>query len=346
MNPRATSAQLGGFSLLELIGALAVISIMATVLAPPLLDQIERLMEEHEREELRVLADGLKASIRRTKHIPDQTGWVQAVSAEVGWAESDVLANDWRSERVYLIDPEFRVGPVDGLLPHDQTTAGSIKPESPRILILSSLDPTKPIPVDDGVPAAGVFDAIWETQEGTAPPGWGGRWIDGGDDLKIQRIHLGALFHQVILNSTNIPMGSYAIDEGSPVSVPGGGVSAYFIDGTVLGLFDGGNTLETREIIDRPASFSYESGGWNGRIFRGAEPADDSIYLASELFVKSAAHGGAAPVDLKNAMTLFFIRYVAWDGADFSGGGTQPYIELQTALSDVETAADASSPPD
>ncbi|MFT5467006.1 MAG: prepilin-type N-terminal cleavage/methylation domain-containing protein [Verrucomicrobiales bacterium] len=332
-----------GFSLLELVGVLAIVAILASVMAPPLIQQIERTMAAHERDELAILAQGLKDSILKTKRIPDVTEWVAAASAEVGWPEIDVLVNDWRSSRVYLIDPALRVGPVDGQLPYEQTSSGSIKPESPRILILSSLDPTKALPVSSGTPDAAVFDTIWDTNEGAVPEGWIGRWVDAGDDLKIQRIHLGSLFHRVILNSYTIPRGFCSIDEGTSSSVPASGVSAWFLEGTLLTLFDSSSVAETREIIDRPASFTYESGNWNGRIFRGSEAQDDSIYLANELLLMSPPNGAALPSDVGDAMSRFFTSYTTWDAADFSDTASVPYVELQTALSDLETATDGIS---
>src|SRR5437762_2503399 len=58
------------FSLIELIGVLAVMAILAAVLAPALLRQMDKMAGDQESAALKSFGDALQASILRSRTIP------------------------------------------------------------------------------------------------------------------------------------------------------------------------------------------------------------------------------------------------------------------------------------
>lgn len=337
MNHKTSFRPSNGFSLLELIGVLAVISILASILAPSAIRQIDSAVARHETSQLAAIESGLRNAIVRSRQIPNESEWVAYVANELGWPTEDVLKNPRQTERIYLIDGALKVGPNEGTLPYVQTGSGTDEPQSPRIAILSSLNPAKQIPVTNGVLEAARFEEIWNTAESSVPPGWTGLWEakNAGEELKIQRIHLGSLFHRVILNSYGTPAPFFAIGNSDPHSVSQDGFSSYYIEGTMLKLFDNNEVLETQQIIRTAASFIYEEGTWNGRVFRGLRSNNDDFYLAHELFLRSA-EGSASREDFVTALTRYFTSYKDWADSQFPPGETPAFTALQQAEENLE----------
>src|SRR6266699_331360 len=82
---------LRAFSLIELIGVLAVIAILATALVPALIRQMDRIAGEQESAALKSLSDALQSSIMRltpahptSRYIPSDTDWASTVATELG----------------------------------------------------------------------------------------------------------------------------------------------------------------------------------------------------------------------------------------------------------------------
>jgi hypothetical protein len=74
-------------------------------------------------------------------------------------------------------------------------------------------------------------------------------WAGSGNDLRVKKLNLGPLFHQVILINHDVVNSAYfSIDSTNAVVVStsprGLGWNAYYLDGTVLGLRDATATLK------------------------------------------------------------------------------------------------------
>src|SRR5438309_7273336 len=81
------------FSLIELIGVLAVIAILAAVLAPSLIRQMDRIAGEQESAALKSLSDALQQSVLRKRYIPGASDWATNIATELGVEVASVTAN-------------------------------------------------------------------------------------------------------------------------------------------------------------------------------------------------------------------------------------------------------------
>jgi type II secretory pathway pseudopilin PulG len=339
-SPQRNSHTLAGFSLMELIGVMAVTAILASVILPSVIRQVQIQAGKNETAFLQSIGSALTDHLLRNKAFPDESTWAQAVASELGVPAAKVLESPQQSQRIYIIDPALRLGTASGTLPFTQNGNGSIDPVSPRIMVLSSLDGTKVIPLSEGVAAAADFDELWTLPTGSVPSGWDTLWQQSGEDLKVVRINLASLFHKVILNNyDSANPGGYSVDGGASQSVPAGSIATFFVETTVLGLHDNAGSLETRQILRKPVAFTYERGTWRGQVHQGLQLSGDDVYNATSLFALSASNGdaqaGAAPSLVIDRFTDFMNRYAEWDAANFPGNGSQSYnavIAAQTAL--------------
>src|SRR5213592_2232841 len=126
------------FSLIEMIGVLAVIAILAAALAPSFVRQMDKTAGDQESAALKSFGDALQSSIMRSRYIPSATDWASRVATELGVDTTAVTDSPRRQPRFFLIDPNLTIAGAG--LPYTQTNAGSAsKPVSPRVMILSSV---------------------------------------------------------------------------------------------------------------------------------------------------------------------------------------------------------------
>src|SRR5205809_1100129 len=137
LHPSITRRPARAFSLLELIGVLVVIAILASVLGPAIIRRIDHAAWTKEKADLNSMADALTQSIPRTKSVPAFTDWASAVASQVSLPVSAVLTNGRRYARAFLIDPSLSIGGAG--LPYTQTTNGATNVDNARVMIVSSL---------------------------------------------------------------------------------------------------------------------------------------------------------------------------------------------------------------
>jgi type II secretory pathway pseudopilin PulG len=346
-----------GFSLIEIIGVLAVLAIGAVAVLSLTTKSIDVNFSKQESANLQGFASALQTSILRNRYIPGTNDWYQIVAAEMGVSTNNVLYNlrNPSSQRAFLVDPNLSIG--GGTLPYTQDrTNGSPQPSNSRVMILSSIAPSAPLP-PAGVVSSN-FNTLWNTADGALPAsgfaGWGGT----GDDLKIQRINLGPLFINLSLadySTTNL--GQYRIDGAGPCNVPlATGVSGYFLQTTLLDLLTdsaAGGTTNARLILDNTASYFYVAGVWRnvpyvpaatgtalGQTNGDAATLAQMISISAGLFgsspYNSAAAAGVTPPIVVNAMSNFMYNYIPYaNWVVNSNGGTWatsgPYYSAASA---------------
>ena len=272
---------------------------------------------------------------------------------------ANVTTNSRRQPRFLLIDPALQIGTNGGGLPYLQSSTGSVvtnnagsitNPISPRLLILSSIGRALPTNIVSGVGTSTNLNAIWDRNDpGNALPAtsfaWTG-WPDG-DDLKIQRVNLSPLFIHLVLtansSSTNsLESGHYSIDTSSTnvVPSPGLGRDGYFIKNSVLDLYVGLTTRDSRQILTRDASFVYDQNVWRGSIAGGSFLAG-SLDLGSivDKYLEAPENTNALNTTVTNSshwtgisqqavvvsnMVTYMSAYNAW-ASQYAGQGSWPH---------------------
>src|SRR5262245_23297421 len=140
-------------TLIELIGVLAVIAILAAVLVPALIRQADKVAGDQESASLKSFSDALQNSIQRNRYIPSATDWATNVSKELGVDLGAVTTNTRKLPRFFLIDTNL----INGAgLPYSQDSAGSANRPASRVIFLSSIG-QKITNAVSGVPSSGDF---------------------------------------------------------------------------------------------------------------------------------------------------------------------------------------------
>lgn len=329
------------WSLIEIIGVMAVIGILALAIAPALMRAIERHYRQDEVNMLRRMSDGLQQSILRNHAIPDHTGFAAAIAVELGLDEASVRTNRIKQARVFLIDPALHIGTGAGTtLPYSQGIHGSTNPASPRVLFVSSLSVPLPQGIQSGVAeSTNAFNAIWDTAENSVPAGWA--WTGRGEDLKIQRLNLMPLFVPLILNNNSPAYGRFAIDEAAHEALTANTFQAYYLLGTRLKLYGSDGTLQSTEILQDPRTFVYENGIWRGKLFlasSGRRLGGADLQAAYELFMSSPpnenAKFGTTQGEVTASMLTYMSNYINWAVSGFSSSKKSAVQSAATAMGD------------
>src|SRR5439155_9058443 len=81
------------FSLIELVGVLTVVAILAAALVPALIRQMDRIAGEQESAALKSFGDALQQSIMRNRYIPSGSDWATNIATELGVDIANITAN-------------------------------------------------------------------------------------------------------------------------------------------------------------------------------------------------------------------------------------------------------------
>ncbi len=344
---RSEGGARSGFSMIELIGMMAVVTILGLALMPAVIDGYDRVAREKESKALEAMAQGLRSHIARHQHIPDHTTISSNLASELGWEANQVLVNARRNDRVYLIDPSVtNVIPI----PFNQTTTG-VSTNAGTVLgalFVSSVGEPLPSGLVSGFASSHTnFVELWNLADGHVPTSW--TWQGRGIDLRVERVGFGNLFSPLILNydtytvsSTN--RGRYTINDSVLSILPSSPTfAASYLKGTRLGLHSHSgstNTLQATQVIQHEQSFVYERDAWRGQLFlgRGMRVATGlDLQGAHDLFVAAPTNAtalgtpAASPPVVVNAMSNYMAAFVAWKTAGYPAHSDATYQSLDAA---------------
>ena len=146
------SARRRAFSLIEMLGVLVVIVILALAILPALMKQADLKARDLEVKCQQSIVSGLQTCVVKTRTIPGASTMAQAVALQLGWLTADVTSNARGQPRYFVVDPALRIGTSTGTLPYVQNTNGSILPINPRLMVISSMGQPLPTAVSSDPP--------------------------------------------------------------------------------------------------------------------------------------------------------------------------------------------------
>lgn len=266
---RLSLGTLRGFTLIEMIGVLAIISSLAAVLVPNVVKTVDEAVSEAEGRNLSALVGALDSYITGQKRIPNAAGWVAALATSTNMSATKIDLNERGFRRGYYADPRFFTATASAFAGYTQTNGLASAPFSPRVMLVSDLSRNAPA----APTTVAAFDAIWNQSAGAS--------VIEGPRVRVQRIHLGSSFLPVLLTNQFTTAVAYHIDSGASVSLPavsaggGVGVTRQLLKGTHVALqkppFPTG-ALERAVLITGARELSYVSSGGATPVWAWSAP--------------------------------------------------------------------------
>ena len=200
-----------GFTIIEVIGVLAVMATLLAVIAPSVINSIDRAAREAEEKNLEAIGTGVDLYIRENFDWPNA---LTDLSPDfVPFGNTQLTQNARGYPRYFFMHPD-----VSGF--NNATGLTSTQLADTRFLLISNVSAD----ASPTITNAGEFNAWWDTDETPTP------------DLKIYRGHVGDLFHLVSISTVG-PEGSYRIHGTATDSGTGGPLAmraTYHLVGTVV----------------------------------------------------------------------------------------------------------------
>jgi prepilin-type N-terminal cleavage/methylation domain-containing protein len=247
-----------GFTLIEMIGVLAVISILAAVMVPNVVQTVDYAVADAEAKNLETLSGALSDAIRTNKAIPNAANWAAVVAANANLAANKVTLNERGFRRGYYVDPRFFTNINTVFAGYTQGAGLTTAPVSPRIMIVSNLSANAPA----APTTSAAFSQIWDQ---TGAPA-----VVEGTKVKITRIHLGAQFLPVLITNQNTSAVAYQVGSSARINMPavsaGGaaGVTRYLLKHSSVSLYKppfATGALARTLLVTTPHDLSYVSSG-------------------------------------------------------------------------------------
>lgn len=352
MNPRFSHLKKGqcekGFSLIEFIGVLVILSLIAAAAGPTFIKRVDYAAKTAEKEALASFTNALVTGCIANIAIPGASNMPTTIAQAMNCNVSQVTVNPRGFSRLFIVDPAVvisgnTINSSPPALPYSQGAAGiSGLPTNVRMVMLSTIARALPAIT----PSASEFDGIWNAADDTIPAvlsSWGGR----GEDLQIQRVDFTRLFQKVVLKNidpvlTNAPspnpnLGYYQFETYGVVYVqPNSQFSAYYFDGTLLTLYvAGGVTPDTRQIVHTDISFVYQNHKWSRRL----QGSDDSVGgfgdLASEFLKPPAPTNPKFAATQQAVLNLMYSFLWTYDNWAYGNSNAVPSIPIYQSGSAV-----------
>lgn len=248
-----------GFTLIEIIGVLAILAVMASVLVPNVAQEIKRAVANAEDRDLESISNALIIYTRERHRIPGTASgdWDTAAAGYLSVPVGKISLNRGGTPRRMVSRPTNDLGG----LPYDQSSrfttgaspAGSLPVSAPsqvRIFFISNLN--------GAPPAANLnnaqFDNVWN-QNGPIPNDF-----TESENTRICRLNLVPEFFPVAVNCINSIMGAprWSLDNAAPKSFNGTGTfTVYLYKGTRINLYTN-TVLQGTIIVNGAYNLTYD----------------------------------------------------------------------------------------
>ena len=248
------TGEAAGFTLIEMIGVLAIMAVLASVLVPNVLHSLDRAAISAEATTLAALGGQAKLYLQVPGILPTPANWT-----------TDIATNRRAMARGYLVDPAAN--------------------PAPRFMLLSSMRAGLALPVAANITTAAQFQSLWQTADNAVPTNasWGGwnAWsavANSGDYLLIARVNLQPIYNTDLksvtlsLNNRGAATASYNLvlpngTSQNAVNVVAGGnaVLAGLLPRTRLNLYRAasGVTLNYTYVVNATGrTFDFDGTNW------------------------------------------------------------------------------------
>lgn len=318
--------------MIETIGVLVIIALLAAVITGQVVTRIRIASRKAEAATLASMAQTLAQSVARTKSIPAEANLARFIADEMAVSAVRVArTTPAGNDRWFLVDPAARVGTnVSSVLPYTQTALGSRQPVSLRMMIVSSVGDALPT----GAGISNGFATIWNTPPNEMPTNFPSSWARNREDLNIQRMDLGTLFCRVLLENvdynTNAP---FSVESTNTLrAVPAGSrMEFWLLAGTVLNFHYPDRSLQAREYIMEDVGYTFENGRW-GRYLRYGPNRGNGWFgeMVDRFLAARPPPGGtrryATQQWVIDSMYTFLYDFGQWSLDYFYGGPPWPHI--------------------
>jgi hypothetical protein len=321
-----------GWTLVEMAGVLAVLGLLMGLSAPTLQDLSLREQRDAEIRQVTRLAEGFRAEVCRRGAVPEIAEGISCMAAGAGLPESMVRFHRSGQQRLLLRDPAMRLVRIP------EATAGQVgwrEVENVRFLLLSSVG--HPLGAEDVT--TGMFQALWDLPPGQLPVGWG--WKGRAEDLVLGRIDLQPDFVEVGWRDDDGTGAAILLGDGPAFQAGKYQAQGWFLKGTTVTLLDPWGVTAVREVIEAPAIYHHEDGGWHRAGIWTPEPARPSAQDFARManrFLSIPAEPAAEGISVREVWENFS-RFSSALGERLRGGDQSGSIdELMVAHGDLERA--------
>lgn len=310
------------FTLIEMIGVLAVMAILAAVLVPALLKEMDKAVADQETATLQSFSTALQNNILRNRSIPSETNWADTIAAELGMNVSDVATNIRHQPRIFLIE---RSGWFATNAAAYVQNSGGASTNAGRLMILSALGSVN-VPFTSGRPNLTDFRYTWNSRVGTVPDvgiwtGWQRNSGGQGDpnDVLVQRINLGSSFVHLLLNNSDPTNAPYSIDgiTTNYLSPTNPLLDAYFLTGTVFKLYLANGNLEASQVLLQDSSWWFTAGIWRNSSLPAGSTPGVGLQPIVQTFFTNSPHNTFFPGVVYSNMTNYMGSVIQYGFTNF-----------------------------